>query len=138
MRTNLAMIRRDELLTEENFQMFAMKAYENPQCLSWDEFVDDLKKVKYIKRLLNRYLVTGHLKERLVLNHIVVLANVFGVSNATKMLFFKLEDELHPLLKTFLAYLSYMPDMVEGAREYVIYNEDIPRIPHVAEILRNL
>jgi hypothetical protein len=76
-------------LTEENFTLFAMKHYDNPHCRGVNEFNDDLKKFKYLKRLFRKYRAGGGLKERLILNHIIVIYNLFGVDAATNMLFFK-------------------------------------------------
>lgn len=103
-----------ERLTDENFLMYAMQNYENPQCVSIDDFHDDLLRIKYVKRLLNRYKETGELKERLILNHLVVLYNVFGAEACTRMLFFKIDSALWVYLKTFLVYLHYMPSRVRG------------------------
>lgn len=97
-------------LTEDNYTFYAMKAYCNPQCKSLDEFHEDLNRTKYLKRLFRRYQTTGNLRERLILNHIIIFYNVFGVEPATRLLFFKIEEELHPLLKTFLVYLNYCPE----------------------------
>ena len=97
-------------LTEDNYTFFAMKAYSNSQCKSLDEFHEDLNRTKYLKRLFRRYHGTGQLRERLILNHIIIFYNVFGVEPATRLLFFKIEEELHPLLKTFLVYLNYCPE----------------------------
>ena len=96
-------------LNENNFMMYAMKLYENPQCMGMEEFQEDLNRIKYVKRLLRRYHKTGILKERLILNHILVVANVFGVEGSVNMLFYKLEKDLHSLLKTFLVFLQYIP-----------------------------
>ncbi len=81
-----------DVLTEDNFLLYAAKNYDNPQCSSTEEFYDDLKKFKYIKRLFNKYAETGELKERLILNHIVVLANVFGPEAAVNLLFLRFES----------------------------------------------
>ncbi len=97
-------------LTEDNYTFFAMKAYCNPSCRSVEEFHEDLNRTKYLKRLFRRYQTTGNLRERLILNHIIIFYNVFGVEPATRLLFFKIEEELHPLLKTFLVYLNYCPE----------------------------
>jgi len=75
-----------------------------------EEFHEDLNRTKYLKRLFRRYQATGQLRERLILNHIIIFYNVFGVEPATRLLFFKIEEELHSLLKTFLVYLSYCPE----------------------------
>ncbi|MEK0339006.1 MAG: hypothetical protein QQN46_02105 [Nitrosopumilus sp.] len=97
-------------LTEDNYTFFAMKSYCNPGCTSVDEFHEDLNRTKYLKRLFRRYDSTGQLRERLILNHIIIFYNVFGVEPATRLLFFKIEEELHSLLKTFLVYLNYCPE----------------------------
>ena len=125
------------LLTEQNFVMFAMKHYQNPQCLNIDEFHDDLKRIKYIKRLLGRYSASGDLKERLILNHLIILYNSFG-KEATKMLFFKIEKQFWPQLKTFLLFLSYMPDILYGVSDVPIISTDIPLDPTVVSALRKI
>ena len=76
-------------LNDENFLLFAMKAYESPTCIL-SEFEEDLKRIKYVKRLIKRYKTTGELKERLILNHLIILSNVFGTKNSVRMLFYKL------------------------------------------------
>ena len=100
-------------LDDSNFMLYAAANYDNPQCYDTDEFYDDLKRFKYLKRLLNRYKETGELKERLILNHITVIYNVFGPSAATRLLFFKLEG-YYELLKPFLVFMNHMPDLVIG------------------------
>ena len=80
-------------LTNENFLMYAIKHYDNPSCGGIKEFEDDLKRLRYIKRLIGRYKATGDIKERLIINHIVVLYNVFGAQAASNMLFFKIQDK---------------------------------------------
>ena len=87
-------------LNEENFILFASKHYNNPRCLDIEEFYEDLARIKYLKRLLRRYQQTGIIQERLILNHIIIIYNVFGISAANKMLFYKVEPELWPALKT--------------------------------------
>ena len=107
-------------LTEENFTLFAMKHYDNPHCRGVNEFNDDLKKFKYLKRLFRKYRAGGGLKERLILNHIIVIYNLFGVDAATNMLFFKIDKKYWPQLKSFLMYLNVMPPdnlMVEVDQE---------------------
>lgn len=93
--------------------MFAMKMYDNPQFTGMDEFYEDLNRIKYIKRLLRRYEKSGELRERLILNHIIILGNVFSPEFCSRMLFYKLEEDLYPFLKTFLVYLEYLPDELE-------------------------
>ena len=97
-------------LTPENITMFAMKHYDNPSCVDEQEFLDDMKRFKYLKRLFRKYDTSKDLKMRLIINHIIVLANVFGVDAATSLLFFKIEQEHWPILKTFLIFLHYMPE----------------------------
>jgi hypothetical protein len=96
-------------LTDDNYVIYAMKAYENPHCKGLDEFTDDLNITKYIKRLLKKYQRSGVLRERLILNHIIVFCNVFGVQPGVRMLFHRMECDLYPYLKTFLIYLEYTP-----------------------------
>lgn len=102
-------------LNEENFVLFASRNYNNPQCTSIEEFNDDLLRFKYLKRLFKRYTKDGDLQERLILNHLIVLYNVFGITAANKMMFYKMEDEYWPIIKTFLVYLNYIKekDLVE-------------------------
>ena len=97
-------------LTSNNYIMFAMKSYDNPQCLDIDEFYSDVNRIKYLKRLFRRYATTGELKERLILNHIIVLYNVFGIVPATRLLFFRINEEYHQYLKTFMVFLNYLPE----------------------------
>lgn len=123
-------------LTEKNFIMFAMKHYENPQCLNIDEFHNDLKRIKYIKRLLSRYASHGDLKDRLILNHIIILYNSFGLE-ATKMLFFKIEKQYWSHLKTFLVYLNYMPEVLYGVDDVPVININIPLDQGIINALRS-
>ena len=123
-------------LNEKNFLLYAMKEYDNPQCVQVEEFYDDLKKVKYIKRLFNQYLNDGVLKERLLLNHIIVFYNVFPVRSATRILFLKIEEEFWPILKTFLVYLSYMSEIIDPINGKAILSDDIQLDQGVVDKLR--
>jgi len=96
-------------LSPNNFVLYAMKMYSNPLCTGIDEFKEDIMRVKYIKRLLLKYRNNGELRERLILNHLIILQNVFGAEACTRILFYKLPKELHSYLKTFLEYLQYLP-----------------------------
>jgi hypothetical protein len=125
-------------LTGDTFLMYAMKNYDNPSCGGVKDFNDDLKRLRYIKRLLGRYRVTGEIKERLVINHLVVFYNVFGVEAATRMLFYKIGQGLWPELKTFLVYLNYMPQTVIVSRGVFLPESEIPLDPVLVDILRNL
>ena len=104
------MMKLFEELNEENFSLYAAKNYNNPQCLDIEEFYDDLSRFKYIKRLLRKYQQSGIVQERLILNHIIIIYNVFGVEAANRMIFYKIETELWGVLKTFLVYLNYLPE----------------------------
>ncbi len=95
-------------LTEDNFLLFAIKNYENPQAVTKDDFDKDLNHFKYIKRLLKRYRNTGELKTHLLLNHFIILYNIFGEA-ATPMLFFKIEKDLWSVMKTFIIFLNRLP-----------------------------
>ena len=97
-------------LTPDNIMMFAMKHYDNPSCVDKKEFLDDMKRFKYLKRLFRKYDTSKVLKIRLILNHIIVLANVFGVDASSTLLFFKIDRKHWPVLKTFLVYLNYIPE----------------------------
>ena len=123
-------------LNEKNFLLYAMQHYENPQCVEVEEFNDDLKKIKYIKRLFNQYAIEGVLKERLLLNHIIVFYNVFSVEAATRILFYKLEEDVWPMLKTFLFYLNFLPDKIESINGKTILATDIPMDQGIVDSLR--
>jgi hypothetical protein len=125
-------------LTEENFTMFAVKNYDNPSCNGMDEFLDDLKRFKYIKRLLRKHNVGKELKERLILNHIIVLGNLFGIEATTKMLFFKLEEKFWPQIKTFLVFLNYMPMKVIVSEGIEIVDKEIPIDEIILENLKKI
>ena len=101
-------MRFDEL-NENNYMLFAIKFYDNPHALTKEEFEDDLKRIKYVKRLLKRYKNTGVLKTHLILNHLTVLCNVFGEA-AVPLLFYNLEEDLWPAIKSFLMFLQRIPD----------------------------
>jgi hypothetical protein len=112
-------------LTPDNIMMFAMKHYDNPSCVDRKEFLDDMKRFKYLKRLFRKYDTSDVLKVRLILNHIIVLANVFGVDASSTLLFFKIEKKHWSTLKTFLVYLHYMPenDMKDIATDVKVLKE---------------
>jgi hypothetical protein len=112
-----------------------MHNYDNPECHGVTEFEDDLNRFKYLKRLFYRYKERGELKERLVINHLIVLYNVFG-SATTKMLFFKIEKEFWPQLKTFLVFLNYMP--MEVIADKRIQESDIPLDENIIKVLRKV
>lgn len=107
-------------LTESTFLLYAMKHYDNPQCTDMSEFEEDMKRFQYLRKLFSRYKQDNDLKERLILNHLIVIYNVFGV-DATNMLFLKLH-EFHSYLKPFVEYLNYMPQVLQY--DEIIINRD--------------
>lgn len=123
-----------DYLDDNNFVLFAAKHYDNPQCYDTEEFYDDLKRFKYLKRLFGKYEETGELRERLILNHLIILYNVFG-DIATKMLFYKLEG-YYSYLIPFLVLLHRLPDRVNVGK--VIYTSDIPMDNRIVEVLRKI
>ena len=123
-----------EKLNESNFLVFAMHHYDNPQCHSLQEFEEDLKKFLYLKKLLSRYKNNGELRERLILNHIIVLYNIFGES-ATQMLFYKIDESCWDALITFLVYLDRMPETIP---EYNILLSDIVLDETIISTLRKI
>ena len=125
-------------LNEGNFLMFSMKEYNNIQCIDIEEFYDDLKKIKYIKRLFNIYLNDGQLKERLILNHLIVFYNVFPALAGTRILFYKIEEYFWPMLKTFLIFLDRMPDKIESIRGKTILSTDIKLDDGIVTRLRTI
>ena len=97
-----------DTLTSRNFELFASQHYNNPECCDIEEFREDLTRFKYLKRLLRRYEQYGDLQQRLILNHIIVLYNVFGIDAANRMMWFKVEPEHYSAIKTFLIFLNYL------------------------------
>ena len=96
-------------LNEDNFQFFAVKNYENPQAITREDFEKDLNHFRYIKRLLKRYKSSGELKIHLLINHFIILYNIFGDA-ATPMLFYKIEEDLWSIVKTFVVFFNRLPD----------------------------
>jgi hypothetical protein len=125
-------------ITDDNFLLYAMKEYNYIQCTDIEEFYGDLKKIKYIKRLFNIYLNTGQLKERLILNHLIVFYNVFPVQSGTRILFYKIETSFWPMLKTFLIFLDRMPEMIDSIRGSVIRTSDIQLDEGIITRLRSI
>ena len=127
-----------EKIESSNFILFAAHHYDNPQCMDEAEFFDDLKRFKYLKRLFNKYQETGEIKERLVLNHLMILYNLFGTVGTTKMLCFKLRAYL-PILKPFLIVLNQLPEKIPGIgiRDEIINTSDIAEDQHIVDVLRS-
>ena len=127
-----------EDLTDDNFLLYAMKFYENPQCLSETDFNNDLKILKYVKRLFNRYERSGVIKERLMLNHLIMLGNVFPIKVLTRILFLKIPKQYWSELKTFLIFLNYMPEQIESINGNHILSSDIQLDLNIAKKLREI
>jgi len=117
-----------ETLNEDVFTLFAARHYYNPTCIDAEEFHEDLKRFKYVKRLLNRYLDNGKLSERLIMNHLVIIFNVFGFDAGMKMLEYKLDEKHWAVVKPFLVYLK-----VSTNDKYT----HVPMDSQVVEVLRN-
>jgi hypothetical protein len=117
--------------------IYAMKCYESPNCIV-SEFENDIKRTKYLKRLFRRYKVSKSLKERLILNHIILLNNVFGPEATARILFYRIDERDYDVLKTFLMYLNIMPDTIKGIKGKTIHFSDVPIDEGIAEILINI
>jgi hypothetical protein len=124
-------------LMNDNIMMYAVKAYDKPNIVM-SEFKEDMKRFNYLKRLFRRYRKVGEMREQLVLNHLVVLYNVFGSEVATRLLFFKMSNDDYSSLKTYLLFLSCMPNIVKGIRGNDILSSDIEVDMKIAEALRNI
>lgn len=124
-------------LNDENFMMYAMKCYNTPNCVM-SEFEGDIKRTKYLKRLFRRYKITKSLKERLILNHIILLNNVFGPEATSRILFYRIDERDYDILKTFLLYLNILPEVVYGINGKNIKVDEITVDMDVVEILRKI
>jgi len=123
-------MRFDEL-NEDNYLLFAIKFYDNPQAVTKDDFEDDLKRIKYVKRMLKRYKNTGVLKTHLILNHLTVLFNVFDDATVP-LLFYNLEKDLWPYIKSFLVFLNRLPEYPKT--EINIIEEDLECLKQLQSI----
>ena len=128
-----------ETLDDSNFNLFAAKYYDNPSCVDSEEFNDDISRIKYLKRLFRKYKDYNELRERLILNHLIVLYNVFPHKQCTRILCFKLYEYLS-YLKPFLVQLNYWPDRVEpiGINSTIIIGSDISMDQNIVNILRKI
>ena len=127
-----------ETLDESNFILFAAKIYENPN-VDQIEFEEDLDRIKYIKRLFRKYKDGGRLRERLILNHLIVLYNVFFHKACTRMLCLRLYEHLE-YLKPFLVYLNYWPERIDpiGMNKEILLDSDISMDENIVEVLREI
>lgn len=124
-------------ITDANIVLYAIKAYDKLNYVK-SEFEEDYKTFRYVKRLLQRYRACGELRENLILNHINMVYNLFGVEAGTKLLFAKIESKDYSSLKTFLLFLNTMPDVVKGIQGKDIVSADIPIDMNIANVLRKL
>lgn len=125
-------------LTANNFVLYAAHYYDNSTSLDTEEFFSDLNHFKYLKKLFSRYADNNDLKERLILNHITIIINLFGVEHGVKMLFHKLQKRDWPALKTFLIFLNAMPEIISDIEDYIIISSDIPIDINVAKLIRKI
>ena len=128
------MVDINKLLTEDNFLLYAMHHYDNPQCHNIQEFEEDVRRFLYLKKLITRYKQSDELRERLILNHIIVLYNVYGDA-ATNMLFYKIEKDYWDVLVTFLVYLERMPEFIP---QYGLKVSDIALDETIINALRKI
>jgi hypothetical protein len=126
-----------ENLSDDNFLLYAAKAYEKPNAVM-SEFEEDLNRILYLKRLLTKFYSSKVLKDRLIMNHIIVLYNVFGVETTTRMLFFKLDQRDLEVVKPFLIFLNLLPDVVYGINGNNIMTADIKLDQEAVRCLRNI
>jgi hypothetical protein len=128
----------NEKLTNENFLIYAAKYYDNPQCHSTEEFIEDLKHIKYVKKLITRYTENGDLKERLILNHLTILCNVFGPEVLSRILYLKMKPQFK-YIKPFLIMLNILPEKIYNVKnENVIETDLIPMDDYIIKSLRVL
>ena len=124
-------------LNDDNVLIYAIKCYDKPGAIM-SEFESDFKRFKYVKRLINKYRINRNIKERLILNHIIILANVFGVEATVRILMLKLDPADYPVIKTFLLFLNYMPKFVKDINGLTIISSDIPLDWSLVEVLREI
>ncbi len=124
-------------ITSENYLLYAVKVYDKPNCIM-SEFKEDIKRFNYLKRLFRRYRLDKEICDRLIINHLVVLYNVFGLEAATRLLFYKMHKEDYSVLKTYLLFLNFMPNEVRGVKGQIITSSDIPVDMTIANVLRKI
>jgi hypothetical protein len=117
--------------------MFAFKHYDNPSAVDDKEFFEDISRIKYIKKLLTRYKTSGDLKERLILNHLIILSNVFGRDALAKIIWLKMEDQLD-MIKPFMICLGILPERIYNVNGKTHETDDIPLDYEIIKVLRNI
>jgi len=126
-----------EQLNDDTVLLYAIKAYDNLNYVK-SEFEEDYKTFRYVKRLLQRYRATGEIRQNLVMNHLSLIYNMFGIEAGTRLLFYKMDEADYSSLKTFLVFLNTMPEVVRGINGKNIRSSDLPIDMRVADILRTI
>ena len=126
-----------EQLNDDTVLLYAIKAYDKLNYVK-SEFEEDYKTFRYVKRLLQRYRTSGELRQNLILNHLSLIYNMFGIEPGTRLLFYKIDESDYTSLKTFLVYLNTMPEIVRGINGREIRSSDIPVDMNVAKVLRTI
>ena len=138
----MRIVRKNNLLqfnlTKENFLLFAMNSYNNPHCYSISDFTNDMYRFRYLKRLFRKYLNGGKFNDKLILNHVISIQNVFGNEVSVRMLFFEMEEEIWSSLKTVLIFLNILPKYVLKINNINIKTDDIEIDSNVVSILRKI
>lgn len=129
-----------QVLTDSNFLLYAASHYTNPSIYDTDEFYEDLNRFKYVKKLFFRYYEKGELRERLLLNHLITLYNIFDATACTRMLFHKIDERYWPALKTYLLFLNYLPSVVYhiGEKDNNVRTDSIPLDLTIAKALKDI
>jgi hypothetical protein len=128
----------NEKLTDDNFLIYCAKYYDNPQCQSTEEFFEDIKRIKYIKKLINRYVDNYDLKERFILNHIMVLLNLFGPEHLSRILYLKMKLQFN-YIKPFLILLNVLPEKIYNVNDEKVIDTDlIPMDENIVIALRKI
>ena len=126
-----------ENLTSENVMLYSLKTYDKPLYVR-SELADDMKHFSYLRRLFRRYTQYGELKERLILNHLIIVYNLFGVPAATRLLFYHIRPEDYGILKTFLVFLNYMPASVYGIKGKTIISRELKLDNKIVDVLKTI
>jgi len=123
------------ILNDSNIELYAIKYYINHNCIDKEEFIEDYNRFKYIKRLVKKYVQSGELRERLILNHLVILFNTFETKACIRMLYFKIKEYFH-ILKPFLILMNRLPKEIKDENNQIVYMSDIPLDNNIVEVIR--